>query len=44
MQLTGTIYFDKRATWSMWMTRRFSVPASRSASKANHPGQQEEST
>jgi len=44
MQLTGTIYFDKRGVWSMWMTQRVSRPAWQNALNVNHPGQQEETT
>jgi hypothetical protein len=44
MRLTGTIYFDKRESWSMWMARRVSRPTWQTALKVHRPGQQEEQT
>lgn len=44
MRLTGTIYFDKRGAWSMWMARRVSRPNWPTALKYRHPSQQEEQT
>jgi hypothetical protein len=44
MRLTGTIYFDKRAVWSMWMARRVSRPNWPTALKVHQPSQQEEQT
>jgi hypothetical protein len=42
MQLTGTIYFDKRGAWSSWMARRVARPVWQTNRKIDHPGQQEE--
>jgi hypothetical protein len=44
MRLTGTIYFDKRGAWSMWMARRVSRPTWPTALKVHQPSQQEEQT